>query len=181
MYKTFRLLDINIIMYRVKGLHQVEMDKLSRDPDKANDIMNDHILIVEMIMLKYTLQILKLCVQLFVITAVMGNIIYILIDLMDGMQYDLDYESSDFNIIGAFEFYKLSEVEKSIKMTYWTFTTLSTVGFGDIHPRSNFERVMAAIVMLVGVIVFSLVKDRLALLIDFTLNIDEDFDDGIEL
>jgi hypothetical protein len=84
-------------------------------------------------------------------------------------------------MIGSFLFYEDTTQEKSIKMTYWTFTTLSTIGLGDIHPKSNFERILTAIVMLVGVLVFSIVRDKLIESIDFTMHIDDDFDDGIEL
>ncbi|NQZ18997.1 MAG: hypothetical protein HRT44_07065, partial [Bdellovibrionales bacterium] len=29
-------------------------------------------------------------------------------------------------------------------MMYWAFTTLSTVGFGDYYPVSNYERFLGA-------------------------------------
>lgn len=35
-------------------------------------------------------------------------------------------------------------------MTYFAFTTSSTVGLGDLHPRSNSERIIGAIFMLTG-------------------------------
>ena len=100
------------------------------------------------------------------------------------MQDDDSYfeaaENSE-NMIGTFGFYSDTIAVKSLKMTYYTFTTLSTVGFGDIHPRSDFERILSAITMLVGVLVFSIVRDRLIESIHFTMHIDDDFDDGIEL
>jgi len=34
-------------------------------------------------------------------------------------------------------------------------TTLSTVGFGDYHPRTNAERTMMAFIMVSGVAIFS--------------------------
>lgn len=40
-------------------------------------------------------------------------------------------------------------------VTYFAFTTLSTVGFGDYHPRSDSERAVCAIILLVGVAIFS--------------------------
>jgi hypothetical protein len=39
--------------------------------------------------------------------------------------------------------------------TYFAFTTLSTVGFGDLHPRSDIERVTCALILLIGVGIFS--------------------------
>lgn len=41
-------------------------------------------------------------------------------------------------------------------MTYFGFTTLTTIGFGDINPRSDVERAFGAIFFLVGVSIFSL-------------------------
>jgi hypothetical protein len=45
--------------------------------------------------------------------------------------------------------------EKSVLMIYYAFTTLSTVGFGDFHPRSNSERLLCAFILLTGVAIFS--------------------------
>ena len=39
--------------------------------------------------------------------------------------------------------------------TYYAFTTLSTVGFGDLAPRSDPERIFCALILLVGVGTFS--------------------------
>ena len=39
---------------------------------------------------------------------------------------------------------------------YFAFTTLSTVGFGDYHPRSMAERIIGAIILFFGVAIFSI-------------------------
>jgi hypothetical protein len=44
-----------------------------------------------------------------------------------------------------------------IIMWYFAFTTLSTVGYGDFHPKSDRERIVAAFVLLFGVAVFSFI------------------------
>jgi hypothetical protein len=134
------------------------------NPATANDILNDHTRIVKLIFAKHMLEIVKIIFQLLIITFITGNILYILIDGFDMMAEDADYSlagDNEENMIGKFAFYEDSISTKSIKMTYYTFTTLSTVGFGDIHPRSNFERILSAITMLVGVLVFSIVRDKL--------------------
>ena len=43
-----------------------------------------------------------------------------------------------------------------LKLVYFSFTTLTTVGFGDLHPRSDAERVFVAFGMLIGVAIFSI-------------------------
>ena len=45
--------------------------------------------------------------------------------------------------------------KRTIVMTYFAFTSLSTVGFGDYNPRSDFERVFIANMLLFGVAIFS--------------------------
>jgi len=39
-------------------------------------------------------------------------------------------------------------------LLYFAVTTLTTVGFGDFHPRSDGERIIVTIILLLGVGVF---------------------------
>ena len=38
---------------------------------------------------------------------------------------------------------------------YWTITTITTVGYGDISATNDAERVIACAIMVIGVIAFS--------------------------
>ena len=38
---------------------------------------------------------------------------------------------------------------------YWTITTITTVGYGDISATNTTERIVASIIMVIGVIAFS--------------------------
>jgi hypothetical protein len=49
----------------------------------------------------------------------------------------------------------LSEVDKMISSCYFSITTLSTVGYGDLYPRSEYEMLIVIIIMLGGVAYFS--------------------------
>jgi hypothetical protein len=42
-----------------------------------------------------------------------------------------------------------------IKMVYFSFTSLTTVGFGDLHPKTDFERLFIAFGLMFGVSIFS--------------------------
>ena len=58
------------------------------------------------------------------------------------------------NYLVHFEMYKDSDdtnMQRMIKLTYFAFTTLSTVGFGDFHPRSDYERIAIVVILLIGV------------------------------
>mmetsp|Transcript_14068 Transcript_14068/g.21935 ORF Transcript_14068/g.21935 Transcript_14068/m.21935 type:complete len:120 (+) Transcript_14068:119-478(+) len=48
-----------------------------------------------------------------------------------------------------------------IMLTYFAFTSLSTVGLGDYHPVSNFERFTGAFILLFGVSITSFIMDNL--------------------
>ena len=66
-------------------------------------------------------------------------------------------------------------------MMYWAFTTLSTVGFGDFYPMSNYERGLCSIGFLMGVAVFSYIMGNFAEIIAFLLEIDRDLEEGDKL
>ena len=38
---------------------------------------------------------------------------------------------------------------------YWVITTITTVGYGDISATNTTERIVACIIMVIGVIAFS--------------------------
>ena len=42
-------------------------------------------------------------------------------------------------------------IRAAIAVSYWGFTTLTTIGLGDYHPRSDYERLLCAVIFLVGV------------------------------
>jgi CRP-like cAMP-binding protein len=48
---------------------------------------------------------------------------------------------------------------------YWTLTTMTTVGYGDIVPLSNYERAFACVVELLGAVCTALVFGNVALLV----------------
>ena len=57
---------------------------------------------------------------------------------------------------------------------YYTFTTLTTVGFGDFHPKGNAERIMIALILFFGVMCTTLiVGDLISLLSGFKTYIGE--------
>ena len=42
-------------------------------------------------------------------------------------------------------------------MTYFAFTSLSTVGFGDYYPKNSFERLVCAMIIFGGNMLFGLI------------------------
>lgn len=64
-------------------------------------------------------------------------------------------------------------------LIYFTFTSLSTVGFGDYYPVSQAEQILGAFMLLSGVATFSYILGELnTVLLDVISNDDElDYDE----
>ena len=71
--------------------------------------------------------------------------------------------------------------EITILVTYYMFTSLSTVGFGDYHPRSNFERVYCAMILLFGVAIFSYIMGNFIDILSEFKEFHKDIGDGDNL
>ena len=81
--------------------------------------------------------------------------------------------NSDWNIVQNQD--KLKVVLISM---YFMMTSLSTVGFGDFYPKSNFERIFGSIILLSGVAIFSYIMSKLAtMMINFN-NFNGDSEDN---
>lgn len=65
-----------------------------------------------------------------------------------------------------------------IILTYFAFTSLSTVGFGDFHPRSDLERLVCAFILLFGVAIFSYIMGSFIEMLEKYQNLCADLDDG---
>ena len=74
-----------------------------------------------------------------------------------------------------------TEIENTILVAYYSFTSLSTVGFGDFHPRSNSERVFAALILLFGVAIFSYIMGIFISILATYKVLDAELDDGDNL
>ena len=63
-------------------------------------------------------------------------------------------------------------------MVYYSFTSLSTVGFGDLRPYNDAERVVVSGILFVGVIIFSIVMGKFTDILDTFKEIDAEMEDG---
>ena len=64
---------------------------------------------------------------------------------------------------------------------YYSFTSLTTVGFGDFNPRSEFERIFCSAILLFGVAIFSYIMGNFIEILEQIQTLNEDLDDGDNL
>jgi hypothetical protein len=51
-----------------------------------------------------------------------------------------------------------TEYQKYTASFYFTVTTMTTVGYGDISGHNSLERIICVFIMIIGVVVFSIVS-----------------------
>ena len=61
---------------------------------------------------------------------------------------------------------------------YFSFTSLSTVGFGDFHPKSNLERLFCSAMLVFGVMIFSYIMGNFISMIDDYKMLKGDIEDN---
>ena len=81
----------------------------------------------------------------------------------------------------CYGFYDLTVYEKALRLFYFSFTSLSTVGFGDFNPKSSVERVFVAFLLLFGVAIFSYIMGIFIEILTEFDQFDSDIDQGDEL
>jgi hypothetical protein len=77
--------------------------------------------------------------------------------------------------------YDNTDYKNGIIVTYYAFTTLSTVGFGDFRPWSDVERAICAVILLVGVAIFSYIMGNFIEILISAKSLGADHDNGENL
>ena len=70
------------------------------------------------------------------------------------------YEDSEESWI--YEFKQLPQFDQYLTSVYFTITTVTTVGYGDISATTGVEKIICILIMLTGVMAFSFASGALA-------------------
>ena len=168
---------------------EVILERLEDDPELNNNLDVDSNKLEEMLLLNYFLKILKLVIIILNLSYLFGVFWMCLCEAVLDFQFDIDidtYVNNDFVeepdlFLNYFEIYKKSEYETLIITTYFAFTSLSTVGLGDFHPRGNIERVCTAFMLLFGVAIFSYIMGNFIEILSEFKEFHKELDDGDHL
>ena len=68
-------------------------------------------------------------------------------------------------------------IEQSLMAMYYALTSLSTVGFGDIYPVTDTERLVCGFMLLTGVSIFSYVLTQLEQVVSQLNDLSNDIDE----
>lgn len=150
------------------------------NPKLANnsDVDNNNIMLI--LMISYFFKVVKLVIFILIVSYFMGMLWYIYCELTHDDTI-VDPKGEDLGFILKWNLDQKSNLEKAIIVTYWAFTTLSTVGFGDFYPISNPERLLCAFILLFGVTIFSYIMGNYIMILNSMQALNADFDDGENL
>lgn len=185
--KGLQVFDVANIMEIIKKQYQKNLDHIiANRPDLAENTLLDNNNISRLITINNVLRIFKLVLIILNISYFLGFAWFIVCEL--SYRINLDYiesEDPEYNNVETFiTIYGLqaeNDARKAIIVVYYAFTSLSTVGFGDYHPKSDFERVLCAIILLFGVAIFSYIMGNFINILDQYQNLNSDLDEGDEL
>lgn len=165
--KGFRLFDVAKFMKIIKGsmMNQLASD-IQNSPEWASSKQTDFNMSERLLYISYALRLFELIMIILNTSYIVGLGWYIMCEFHEDMF--LDYKFSEMSaqaleekggdyFITAYDLHKKEPAQNTIVLFYFAFTTLSTVGFGDFHPKSDLERVACSFVFLFGVSVFSYV------------------------
>jgi hypothetical protein len=81
----------------------------------------------------------------------------------------------------SWDILKNDDNKRILVNTYFAFTTLATVGFGDYYPVSIEERAIFTMVFIGGVSMFSFIMGELMLMLKRIQNLEKDFTEEDQL
>ena len=133
----------------------------------------DNIKITQQIRIIQFFKTFKLICIIFLSSYFLGMIFHIVSEIFHEMKFDSEISFFDYHNL-----HHKTSIQMCIIVTYYAFTSLSTVGFGDFSPRSDSERIFILIALFVGVIMFSYIlsclQDLMTLMRDFYSEYGED-------
>ena len=143
-------------MLKIKDFTKYRMNiKISNDPLLAEDTISDHNNVDFLMNMTHTLKILELIILILNITYFLGITFMIVAELNMTIAHLLDEDTDHEFFISYFGIHQFDKVHKTILMIYYTFTSLTTIGLGDLYPKSDVERIFCSIMLIFGVAIFS--------------------------
>jgi hypothetical protein len=126
----------------------------------------------------------RLGIIIIMISYFVGTFFFIIADIASKDKVEHDHDADDKAQSDYINFFKLDELtmyELISANTYFASTSLTTVGFGDFHPKSDLERLIIAFMLLLGVAVVSYFMGNLIEIIHVMRGIDSSLSDGDNL
>ena len=160
---------------------------IDNNPEKANNNLenltkNDRILLIS-----FLVKLLELMTLIFSICYFFTCFWIILCEFVEDFVLDTDFGNFGVdplhpdNFMVVYDLMGSHDSEVMLKVFYFAFTSLTTVGFGDYHPISTTERAFCGFMLLLGVLIFSYILNEYTSLLDQYNASHQEYDEGDQL
>ena len=131
--------------------------------------------------IRYCLKVFKLFLMIINIAYFIGIVWMIFCQIVQRELQKMDIAEPEENFFDYFGIQDASNSRQILISMYFSFTSFSTVGFGDFHPRSNVERLFCSVVLVGGVIIFSYIMGDFIAMLESYKVLNGEIDDGDNL
>lgn len=194
--KGFRIFNVNLLMKKLRiFLLSKSESRCLTDAKYKFDQYEDHNLIMMQMYLHYSLTTFKMVISIFNIVFFMSIFWFVFTSELlqfhereiendychrEGLSwFHCSYNNQYF--IDRYGLEKDDHMQTLVLLMYFSFTTLSTVGFGDVIPVADFERGLAVLILIFGVAMFTVIKGNFQDILFSFNNLNADFDDSYNL
>lgn len=168
-----------------------QLDELiQKDPVAANAKDIDHTKIGNILAMSFFIKLLKILIFVSCACYFFAMLFQLLLQFQsDYYNWDVftpeGMDSSDqpehFTAYYGLEYEAGSDMRKVIILLYFSFTSLTTVGFGDFNPRSDMERIFIAFGLMFGVAIFSYIMGQFIQVVESFAAYNQVCEEGDEL
>jgi len=166
---------------------------IENDPEKANNNLEDLTKNETILLISFLVKLLELITFIFSFSYFFTCLWVILCEFVEDFILDLEFENGlsdsdhyntqhqEANFMLYFNLQHDQDDSVMLKVFYFAFTSLTTVGFGDYHPISTIERAFCGFMLFMGVLIFSYIMNEYNSLIDQYNASQQEYDEGDQL
>ena len=156
-FGNFNVMDY-LKLYKDRQNKQLE-ELIENDPQSASRTDIDQIRIDKILSMSSTLKLLKITIIISSCSYMFGMFFKFIIevqnDIMNWDNYNTDGQELPEHFTTFYGIDEMPQYDSMIILMYFSFTSLTTIGFGDFNPRGDFERLYISFGLLFGVAIFS--------------------------
>ena len=175
------MFDVSLMIQAVKKYNAKKLQLMcENDIELAENKNLDSNKIKTILIVSYLMKTFKLVMIIFNISYIVGMIWLILCEAHKDYYHGTENLEQE-TFLEVYEIDQRTIQESVILVMYFAFTSLSTVGFGDFHPKNSFERLWIALILLFGVATFSYVLGEFLDIVNKFTEFDREYEEAYQL
>ena len=180
--RFFKFFKPSFFMPQIRKYYSKKLAVVLLDETKKNNVVESNNFIIERTRMRNNINSLR------ILLAILGSIYFssivwflIISEQVSNTKTKKtlnEMHDQEENFASFFGLMDMPSSQTQIISAYYSFTTLSQVGFGDYYPISNIERIICSGLMFLGVAVYSFVGNNFYLMVESLQNFDKEYEES---